>query len=65
MTTISIKDKLESSQNIICPFCLEKDFDLIGLKHHLVNRFCVEFNQTKNIVANSHTDRKVINENPS
>jgi len=33
---------------IICPFCGEDDFDLIGLKHHLLN-FCDEFRETISI----------------
>lgn len=28
--------------NIVCPFCGEKDFDVIGLKSHLYNS-CEEF----------------------
>ena len=27
----------KKEKNIICPFCKEKDFDLIGLKSHLQN----------------------------
>jgi hypothetical protein len=30
---------------IACPFCGENDFDLIGLKSHLLNH-CVEFAHT-------------------
>lgn len=40
------KKKLTKKENIrkiaigvICPFCGEDDFDLIGLKHHL-NTYC-------------------------
>jgi hypothetical protein len=29
-----------------CPFCGEDDFDLIGLKHHLL-KFCDVFRETK------------------
>jgi len=42
-------NKLENDQNIICPFCLEKDFDLIGLKYHLKNGFCSQFEKIINI----------------
>lgn len=32
---------------ISCPFCKEDDFDLIGLKGHLINGYCEEFNVIK------------------
>lgn len=25
---------------VVCPFCLEDDFDLIGLKYHLQRGWC-------------------------
>jgi hypothetical protein len=28
---------------VVCPFCNEDDFDLLGLKFHLVRGWCVEF----------------------
>jgi len=31
-----------------CPFCEEDSFDLIGLKHHLLN-YCEVFDNTENI----------------
>lgn len=31
---------------ISCPFCHEKDFDLIGLKHHFLRGHCEEFEKT-------------------
>jgi hypothetical protein len=34
------------SDSIQCPFCPEKDFDLIGLKRHLMRGWCVDFEQT-------------------
>jgi len=30
-----------------CPFCLEDDFDLIGLKNHLLKGHCDVFNETE------------------
>ena len=33
----------------ICPFCNESNFDLIGLKSHLLNGDCSIFNDTENI----------------
>ena len=36
--------------NIICPFCGEEDFDLIGLKHHLQNH-CEEYAATIGVSA--------------
>ena len=35
-------------ENVVCPFCSEDDFDLVGLKYHLA-RYCEEFNKTDNI----------------
>jgi hypothetical protein len=31
---------------IACPFCGESDFDLIGLKHHLLN-YCERFERVQ------------------
>ena len=33
---------------IVCPFCKEDNFDLIGLKNHLLNQ-CEEFQETISI----------------
>jgi hypothetical protein len=40
-----------NNSEIICPFCGEGDFDLIGLKDHLTNvdRLCSKFVQTLTI----------------
>jgi hypothetical protein len=35
-------------KDITCPFCDEKDFDLIGLKHHLEN-YCEIYKNTISI----------------
>lgn len=34
---------------VICPFCLQCDFDQIGLKSHLLNGDCAPFNELENI----------------
>jgi hypothetical protein len=34
---------------IACPFCKCGDFDLIGLKSHIVNGDCVVFNEIEDI----------------
>ena len=31
------------SEDVICPFCSEPGFDLLGLKLHLTNGHCVIF----------------------
>ncbi len=36
----------ESSESLCCPFCKEDDFDLVGLKSHLLNGRCEVFNVT-------------------
>lgn len=40
--------------NIICPFCNEADFDLIGLKNHLVKGHCDTFNEIISIEQERH-----------
>jgi hypothetical protein len=35
-------------ETILCPFCKEPDFDLIGLKSHLL-KDCEQFDNTENI----------------
>ena len=39
----------EKVKYVPCPFCDEKDFDLIGLKHHLENGHCEIFNSTERL----------------
>lgn len=34
--------------NLVCPFCGEKDFDKIGLKYHLQN-YCNDYKNTEEI----------------
>lgn len=34
----------ETSSDVVCPFCLEDDFDLPGLKAHLERGWCVVYN---------------------
>ena len=36
-----------ADNQVICPFCGEKDFDLIGLKTHFERGWCHEFTATK------------------
>lgn len=45
-----LRTNLEAAKNEErCPFCNEKDFDLIGLKHHLLSGHCDNFENTKPI----------------
>lgn len=34
------------NNDVTCPFCKENDFDLIGLKNHLLSGHCGNFNET-------------------
>jgi hypothetical protein len=34
---------------ILCPFCLENGFDLIGLKYHLENGHCDIYNELETL----------------
>ncbi len=40
--------------NIICPFCNEDEFDLIGLKNHFVKGYCSAFNETISVEQERH-----------
>lgn len=42
-------DTKNNMNEVICPFCNEKDFDLIGLKAHLLRGWCSNFNNTSQI----------------
>lgn len=39
----------KNNEYISCPFCKENDYDLIGLKSHLLNEDCKIFNDLPNI----------------
>lgn len=40
---------MSKEETISCPFCKESDFDLVGLKSHLVNGDCEVFNNISNV----------------
>lgn len=48
-------------QPVTCPFCLQHDFDLIGLKAHL--QWCVAFNKTLTLEQESAAQLKKIGGN--
>lgn len=48
-----------------CPFCGEDDFDAVGLKHHLIMGYCVEFNETEAIGEQPHTETTTVNNGDS
>jgi len=43
---INSKNDIKVIEMVVCPFCGEEDFDLIGLKSHLLND-CENFINTK------------------
>ena len=45
-----VDDQVNDQEYIICPFCKETDFDLIGLKSHLLHGDCEIFNKTEDNV---------------
>lgn len=49
MTKKIDKDKDILSIEIECPFCKEKDFDLIGLKSHFLAGDCEVFENTSHL----------------
>lgn len=40
----AVKSERISVENVVCPFCGEGDFDLIGLKMHLTLGWCDKYN---------------------
>jgi hypothetical protein len=51
---------INTSSDIVCPFCNEKDFDLIGLKHHLEMGRCYIYN---NVISLQEEQRLRENKN--
>lgn len=45
---------MDENNMITCPFCMETDFDAIGLKHHLLSGGCETFNTTITIEQERH-----------
>ena len=39
------------SCDVVCPFCGEGDFDLIGLKAHYLSGYCPAFDATYDLTA--------------
>lgn len=37
----------DPNNDVSCPFCGETGFDLVGLKSHLVNGDCAQWNETQ------------------
>lgn len=38
---------MDKKTNLTCPFCGETDFDKVGLKIHIINGWCEEFENTE------------------
>lgn len=49
--------------DIVCPFCDEKDFDLVGLKAHL-QRWCEAFDKTETIMQEHKRLKEESNKKP-
>ena len=45
---VDLAKKVCGMSDIVCPFCGEKGFDLVGLKYHLLN-YCNLFLDTESI----------------
>ena len=48
---------MSKEQNIVCPFCWDKGFDLIGLKDHLTVGRCAIFNETIDVAEDTRLRR--------
>lgn len=48
----------EESPYFPCPFCREGDFDVIGLRGHLVNNYCEVYNTTPTPMEQAMERRK-------
>lgn len=46
MTT---KPQSTTEQTLACPFCTDTDFDMPGLKHHLLRGYCEVFESTPSL----------------
>jgi hypothetical protein len=44
-----IRQNRGENGGMVCPFCLDFDFDAIGLKAHLTNRCCAAFDSTSTL----------------
>jgi endogenous inhibitor of DNA gyrase (YacG/DUF329 family) len=42
--------EVDENQSVNCPFCGMADFDLVGLKSHLVHGDCENFDSIKNVI---------------
>lgn len=51
-----------TGDEIVCPFCDQKGFDLIGLKYHL-NMYCEAF-QCLDVVAEMEAEKAKLQERP-
>lgn len=51
MNDITTTGHTEDLQDIKCPFCGERDFDLIGLKGHLLSGYCEIFESTERVTT--------------
>jgi hypothetical protein len=45
------------SQDVVCQFCGEGDFDLIGLKSHYLSGYCPDFEATLDLHALAQGER--------
>lgn len=52
------EDMNEEVIYVDCPFCGEGDFDLFGLKLHLLNNFCDAFNAIDTSIPESKKEDK-------
>jgi hypothetical protein len=50
-TIEEVKAEIDQQEEplISCPFCGQKDFDLIGLKGHFIKGYCDIYNETEGI----------------
>jgi len=54
---------VRSNDLLCCPFCGEKDFDLIGLKDHIRMDRCDAYRNTPNALELRFRGRKNVNNN--
>lgn len=42
---------MSDAELVNCPFCKETEFDLIGLKHHLISNCCPIFEEIEILIG--------------
>ena len=56
---------LADDSDVVCPFCGEGNFDIVGLKTHLVRGWCDKFNETSLDVPHTREANPMVDTRPT